>query len=316
MGKRRNAEPGLPLPIAEGVHLCIPPNVYFEAQAIGSSDLKTLYWQPESWWLQSWANLRRRGKFKGTARKSHFELGDALHTLVLEGEDVFSRRYVLEPDEEDGKWIRTPQDAKRVLQDKGVDTAGVYGPDLERLARRHGLANHYWKIAAAEFDRAQKAGRPSLTEDQAARVRFTAHLITSHPELGPALCGPGGLSEVAVFWHRPEDPDTLMRAKFDRLRPGRMLDLKSLSNWRGKDRDGAIRDTIEQAPPDIMSDVLEAGIMLTGGVARLHGIGPALSERLGLAVHIAEEPDHVVARGLTAVLKNHADFKHIYVDAD
>lgn len=246
MGKRRNAEHGLPLPIAEGVHLCIPPNVYFEAQAIGSSDLKTLYWQPESWWLQSWANLRRRGKFKGTARKSHFELGDALHTLVLEGEDVFSRRYVLEPDEEDGKWIRTPQDAKRVLQDKGVDTAGVYGPDLERLARRHGLANHYWKIAAAEFDRAQKSGRPSLTEDQAARVRFTAHLITSHPELGPALCGPGGLSEVAVFWRRPEDPDTLMRAKFDRLRPGRMLDLKSLSNWRGKDRDGAIRDTIEQ----------------------------------------------------------------------
>lgn len=78
----------------------------------------------------------------------------------------------------------------------------------------------------------------------------------------------------------------------------------------------AIRDTIEQAPPDIMSDVLEAGIMLTGGVARLHGIGPALSERLGLAVHIAEDPDHVVARGLTAVLKNHADFKHIYVDAD
>ena len=70
------------------------------------------------------------------AREFGVELGDALHTLVLEGEDVFSRRYVLEPDEEDGKWIRTPQDAKRVLQDKGVDTAGVYGPDLERLARR------------------------------------------------------------------------------------------------------------------------------------------------------------------------------------
>lgn len=78
----------------------------------------------------------------------------------------------------------------------------------------------------------------------------------------------------------------------------------------------AIRDTIEQAPPDIMADVLEAGIMLTGGVARLHGIGPALSERLGLGVHVAEEPDHVVARGLTAVLKSHSAYKHIYVDAD
>lgn len=246
MAKRREAEPSLPMPFQEGVHLRIPPNVYFEAQALGSSDLKTLYWTPESWWYSSWANARRRVKLKTTARKSHFELGDALHTLVLEGEEVYLRRFIVEPDEDRGDWIRTPLELKRALRDMGVNVSSMAGDELEKLARRHGLAQRYWNTARASFEAAQRAGRPSLTEDQDARVRFTARLITSHPELGPALNGPGGLSEVAVFWRRASDPDILFRAKFDRLRPGRMIDLKSLSNWRGKDRDGAIRDTIEQ----------------------------------------------------------------------
>ncbi|MEY4695918.1 MAG: hypothetical protein RIT14_346, partial [Pseudomonadota bacterium] len=78
----------------------------------------------------------------------------------------------------------------------------------------------------------------------------------------------------------------------------------------------AIRDVIEQSPPDIMSDVLENGITLTGGVARLEGIGPAIEERLNLKVTIAEDPDHVVARGLNAVMRDRKSFKHIFVDAD
>lgn len=247
MVKRRAPEPSLPMPFREGVHLNIPPNVYFEAQAIGSSDLKTLYWQPESWWLSSWANTRRRAsKWKPSTRRSHFELGDALHTLVLEGEEAFRRRIAVEPDPDRSGWITTPLELKRALRERGVEVSGAAGPELEKLARRHNLAWLYLPTARQHFEAAKRAGRPSLTEEQAAQVRFTARLILDHPELGPALNGAGGLSEVAVFWRREEDPDTLMRAKFDRIRPGRLLDLKSLSNWRGKDRDGAIRDTIEQ----------------------------------------------------------------------
>lgn len=78
----------------------------------------------------------------------------------------------------------------------------------------------------------------------------------------------------------------------------------------------AIRNVIEQAPPDVMADVLETGILLTGGVARLHGIAPALSARLGLAVKVADDPSHVIARGLTAVLQNQRLYKHIFIDAD
>ena len=78
----------------------------------------------------------------------------------------------------------------------------------------------------------------------------------------------------------------------------------------------AIRDVIEEAPPDIMADVLENGILLTGGVARLQGLGPALSGRLGLAVHIADDPNHVIARGLSVILKSHKSYKHIVVNAD
>ncbi len=78
----------------------------------------------------------------------------------------------------------------------------------------------------------------------------------------------------------------------------------------------AISDVIEQAPPDIMSDVLENGVMLTGGVACMKGICEALSARLGLPVNVADEPNHVIARGLSSVLRSKRLYKHITVNAE
>ncbi len=236
-------QPGLDLQMPEGVHLGMPDAVYFDARAIGSSDLKVLYWQAESWWYASWLNARRAIKVK-SQRKAHFDLGHGLHDLVLLGEEAYRTRFAFEPDEDEGHWLRTPVQVKRALKDMGRDVRNVHGPAVMKEAKRAGIAHRVWDLAWANFESHKRQGRPYLSEEDNMRIRQTAHLILSHEELGDVM-RKDGLSEVAVFWRRPEDPHTLLRAKFDRLRFQRMFDLKHMGNWRGRDIDGAIADAIQ-----------------------------------------------------------------------
>ena len=78
----------------------------------------------------------------------------------------------------------------------------------------------------------------------------------------------------------------------------------------------AIFDVIYDAPPDIMGDVLENGIILTGGAARLDGLADALAARMGFAVRIADQPDEAVVRGLVTIMSNRAAYRHVFAQAD
>lgn len=60
---------------------------------------------------------------------------------------------------------------------------------------------------------------------------------------------------------------------------------------------GAIRAALEQAPPELASDIAERGMVLTGGSALLRDIDRLIMEETGLPVVIAEEPLICVARG-------------------
>ncbi|MFN3234951.1 MAG: rod shape-determining protein [Gammaproteobacteria bacterium] len=60
---------------------------------------------------------------------------------------------------------------------------------------------------------------------------------------------------------------------------------------------GAVRTALEQAPPELASDIAERGMILTGGGALLRNIDKLLSEETGLPVIVAEDPLTCVARG-------------------
>jgi rod shape-determining protein MreB len=60
---------------------------------------------------------------------------------------------------------------------------------------------------------------------------------------------------------------------------------------------GAVRSVLEQAPPELASDIAERGMVLTGGGALLRDIDRLLMEETGLPVVIAEDPLTCVARG-------------------
>jgi rod shape-determining protein MreB len=65
----------------------------------------------------------------------------------------------------------------------------------------------------------------------------------------------------------------------------------------------AVRQALEQTPPDLGSDVAERGIVLTGGGALLRDIDKLIMKEIGLPVVIADEPLTCVARGVGRILE-------------
>ncbi len=65
----------------------------------------------------------------------------------------------------------------------------------------------------------------------------------------------------------------------------------------------AVKQALEQTPPELGSDVAERGIVLTGGGALLRDIDKLLMEETGLPVLIAEDPLTCVARGGGRILE-------------
>ena len=65
-----------------------------------------------------------------------------------------------------------------------------------------------------------------------------------------------------------------------------------------------IRQVIEQCQPELVSDLADTGIVLTGGGALLRGLDSRMNEQLGIPVRIADAPLSTVARG-TAICLEH-----------
>jgi rod shape-determining protein MreB and related proteins len=59
----------------------------------------------------------------------------------------------------------------------------------------------------------------------------------------------------------------------------------------------AVKATLEQAPAELASDVMQRGLVLVGGGALLRGIDERLRQETGLAVHVVESPLTCVAVG-------------------
>ena len=66
----------------------------------------------------------------------------------------------------------------------------------------------------------------------------------------------------------------------------------------------AVQRCLEQTPPELGSDILERGIMLTGGGALLKGLDEVIRDRVEIPVYVAEDPLTAVVRGTGKVLEN------------
>ncbi|MCI5048742.1 MAG: rod shape-determining protein [Rickettsiales bacterium] len=73
----------------------------------------------------------------------------------------------------------------------------------------------------------------------------------------------------------------------------------------------AVKVALECTPPELSSDIVDKGIVLTGGGSLLHNLDLVLSEATGLPVFRAEDPLSCVAMGTGRVLEEPETFKHV-----
>lgn len=66
----------------------------------------------------------------------------------------------------------------------------------------------------------------------------------------------------------------------------------------------AVRQSLERTPPELASDILERGIILTGGGALLRGLDKRLRDETNLPVNSSEDPLTCVVRGTGKVLED------------
>ncbi|WP_342563339.1 rod shape-determining protein [Paenibacillus sp. FSL R7-0345] len=68
----------------------------------------------------------------------------------------------------------------------------------------------------------------------------------------------------------------------------------------------AAKSVLERTPPELSADIIDRGVVLTGGGAMLNGLDELLSEQLHVPVWVAEDPMHCVVKG-TGMMLDHLD---------
>lgn len=66
----------------------------------------------------------------------------------------------------------------------------------------------------------------------------------------------------------------------------------------------AVKSTVEEAPPELVADIMEHGAYLAGGGALLRGLDRLIAVETNMKVHIADDPLTAVARGTGIVLED------------
>lgn len=76
---------------------------------------------------------------------------------------------------------------------------------------------------------------------------------------------------------------------------------------------GNIKDSLEEAPPELVSDVMKRGIVMAGGGALIDGIDEMVAEICQTKVVIADDPLSCVARGCGRLLSDASLLKKIHI---
>ena len=77
----------------------------------------------------------------------------------------------------------------------------------------------------------------------------------------------------------------------------------------------AVRHVLEQTPPELSSDIIDKGMVMSGGGSMLRNIDKLLTQVTGVPCHVAENPLHCVALGTGEALKHYGFFKKSLVQS-
>jgi len=75
----------------------------------------------------------------------------------------------------------------------------------------------------------------------------------------------------------------------------------------------AIKRALDKTPPEHASDLIDFGIIMTGGGAQLKGLDEHIKNKTGLPVHVAEDPCYSVVKGTGIVLDSLKKFQNVLI---
>ncbi len=75
----------------------------------------------------------------------------------------------------------------------------------------------------------------------------------------------------------------------------------------------AVRRALEITPPELASDIVDRGIVMTGGGALIRGLDLLLSQETGLPIHVDEDPLTCVVRGTGRILDDFEKYRSVLV---
>lgn len=67
---------------------------------------------------------------------------------------------------------------------------------------------------------------------------------------------------------------------------------------------GAVKGVLEDTPPELAADIIDKGIVMSGGTASLRNFAKLMTEETGVPAHVAEDPMLCVVKGTGIVLEN------------
>lgn len=209
--------------IPNGIYCGLDEEEYHADPALGSTGLKKLLVSPPDYWWSSPLNPLKQESEETPALK----YGKAVHKCVLEGVEQFTGIYAPKPRANDYESVLvTADDLRGFLKDKGEKTSGNK-PDLIARAAAYDDCPIILDNEIAEFE---ASGKIDLSRDDYNRVLAATKFIQANNHLSEAFTD--GMPEVSVFW---EEHGVRLKCRFDYLKYGALVDLKSIGNTKGID---------------------------------------------------------------------------------
>jgi len=78
----------------------------------------------------------------------------------------------------------------------------------------------------------------------------------------------------------------------------------------------AAKIVIQNTPPEILGDIIQNGVMVTGGGGYINKLDELLSKELNVPVKVAEDPISAVAKGAGKILENISYYKEVLIDPE
>jgi rod shape-determining protein MreB len=76
----------------------------------------------------------------------------------------------------------------------------------------------------------------------------------------------------------------------------------------------AVRKALEVTPPELASDIVDEGVVMTGGSAQLRGLDRLIASETGLTIHLDQEPLTCVVRGAGMVLDDWSTYRSVVTE--